>query len=712
MANVKTSGGKVVLANGRVRCACCGDISGLLAVKYECSAQIGINLTLTDGAASIDWGDDSSTTAYSGVTAMKSYDEDCGTWIEAIRDSSKTRNAVINVSGSGSSGAPPFGTLEQFRIVADGVEVWSFGPATSGHRAADYPNWLGDTEAVEPSAIPSAVLRLPNAKTVDFFLRENANGFPVLPGPQYSPFASHTGGSSWYYDVRFPDGQRFVDKNTAGFKYSPPSGNQYWATQGKRGVETKVFTWSRPPIPAGYRIATLPENAVIYLALISYNTRGLNSILSGGSIRVMDGNTVLATYPLNLQSNNSPLSPYPFDSKSVDGVPFMLMNQWRRPVTIEVAGEGLYLEDSLAYKIVDLGNPVDGGIDNEGEPCPSPLTCANGLIRKVVGTDANGCPVYACVKGPTLCGEPLACPPGSTSFGNIKDVNGCVSPDCRTPVQGAGGGGGGGLDGDGGGGLDGADGLDGSDGLDKPRKPPCEAAKIFIEGLTKSVVGAPANAPCFDSDAVPPYTAQYGFTLRLGDAPSKCAEGIYWVTLNVNGKTTRTTMSPGDADSYSVAVTQTLGGDVQVSANAYLPIKKIQSNDVKTDKFPEECLACDGCGSLQETFGATSFGYALTIDGSNRSGVLSGSECSASNSSTWPSVVGIGVVKTNNACRLLVNAQELGTWCVTDVGGSVPLTANTTLPITISLTGTKTCDIPLDSNPPVSTPVSGSITIS
>jgi hypothetical protein len=184
------------------------------------------------------------------------------------------------------------------------------------------------------------------------------------------------------------------------------------------------------------------------------------------------------------------------------------------------------------------------------------------------------------------------------------------------------------------------------------------------------------------------------------------------VTLNVNGKTTRTSMSPGDADSYSMAVTQTLGGDVQVSANAYLPLKKIQSSAVQTDKFPEECLPCDGCESLQETFGATSFGYELTIDGSNRSGVLSGSECSASDSSTWTSVVGISVVKTNNVCRLRVNAQEFGTWCVTSIEGSVPLSANTTLPITISLTGTKTCDNPLDSNPPVTTAASGSITIS
>lgn len=87
---------------------------------------------------------------------------------------------------------------------------------------------------------------------------------------------------------------------------------------------------------------------------------------------------------------------------------------------------------------------------------------------------------------------------------------------------------------------------------------------------------------------MPPYTAQYGFTVRLGGA-EECADGIYWVTIRINGKAIRTTMSPGDADSYSQAVTQTLGGPVTVTANAYLPIKKLQSNAVETDVFPEEC---------------------------------------------------------------------------------------------------------------------------
>lgn len=158
-----------------------------------------------------------------------------------------TCEVVINVSGSGAT--PPntaLGTLERFRLVADGIEVWSFGPTAPGHNLSDYPNWLGDTEAIEPSPIAPAIIQLPKGtNNVEFFVHENANGFPVAPGPIYPPFSSKTAGSSWHYDVTFPDGQRFVSKNTASFKYSPLSGDPYWATQGKTGIEARVFSWTR-----------------------------------------------------------------------------------------------------------------------------------------------------------------------------------------------------------------------------------------------------------------------------------------------------------------------------------------------------------------------------------------------------------------------------------------------------------------------------------
>jgi hypothetical protein len=140
---------------------------------------------------------------------------------------------VINVFGSAST----LGTFESFRMEANGVPIWSFG--------ASYPNWIGNTPGVPPFPIPPDYITLPIGTTkVDFFLRENANGFPVDPGPIYPPFTTKTFGSGWYYDVTFSDGQRFVDGNTIGFKYSPPFGNTYWTPQGKVGVETLVFSWT------------------------------------------------------------------------------------------------------------------------------------------------------------------------------------------------------------------------------------------------------------------------------------------------------------------------------------------------------------------------------------------------------------------------------------------------------------------------------------
>jgi hypothetical protein len=87
---------------------------------------------------------------------------------------------------------------------------------------------------------------------------------------------------------------------------------------------------------------------------------------------------------------------------------------------------------------------------------------------------------------------------------------------------------------------------------------------------------------------VPPFSATYGFTVRLGPA-DECGDDIYWVTIRINGKTIKKTMSPGDADSYSEVVQQTLGADVKISANAYLPILSVQSSAATTSSFPDEC---------------------------------------------------------------------------------------------------------------------------
>ena len=101
-------------------------------------------------------------------------------------------------------------------------------------------------------------------------------------------------------------------------------------------------------------------------------------------------------------------------------------------------------------------------------------------------------------------------------------------------------------------------------------------------------------------------------------------------------------MSPGDADSYSESVTQSLGGDVNISASAYLPIKKLQSSTAQTDKFPEECEECEHptpCGFVDpegdpcQVFGTRvttttqygSFSNSFSCDEGGLSGSSSGS---------------------------------------------------------------------------------------
>jgi hypothetical protein len=77
---------------------------------------------------------------------------------------------------------------------------------------------------------------------------------------------------------------------------------------------------------------------------------------AGAELKVTHAGTVLATYPLNLQSNGSPVSPFPFDGTSIDGAPFAITNTWGHPVEIEAAGgstgfPGIYFDDSAAYQI-------------------------------------------------------------------------------------------------------------------------------------------------------------------------------------------------------------------------------------------------------------------------------------------------------------------------------------------------------------------------
>lgn len=145
--------------------------------------------------------------------------------------------------------------------------------------------------------------------------------------------------------------------------------------------------------------------------------------------------------------------------------------------------------------------------------------------------------------------------------------------------------GGDGGDGDGGGGGGGGGG--GSDPR-PPRPPPNrDPAQIFIENVTWSPT-------CFD-DGAEPYSIQLGFRVRLGAAPTAYAVGLYWISVYVHGKKIDApSWTPGTAVDYNVAVQQDLGKPVLIRANAYLPIKKIQSNARHEFNFPDSCILL-GC---------------------------------------------------------------------------------------------------------------------
>ncbi len=95
---------------------------------------------------------------------------------------------------------------------------------------------------------------------------------------------------------------------------------------------------------------------------------------------------------------------------------------------------------------------------------------------------------------------------------------------------------------------------------------------------------------CFLDGTAPPFQIQLGFRVRLGAAPTAYANGLYWISVYVHGKKIDApSWTPGTAVDYSVAVQQDLGKSVLIRANAYLPIKKIQSNDQHEFNFPKMC---------------------------------------------------------------------------------------------------------------------------
>ena len=111
-------------------------------------------------------------------------------------------------------------------------------------------------------------------------------------------------------------------------------------------------------VPVGFKFATLPATKTFRMALINYVSVGAASVSPGAVLEVRNsGGVLLASRPLDLSSNSSPLSPYPFDGTSIDSAPFSIQNIWGVSVDIVAAGgvpgfPGIYFDDSAAVQIV------------------------------------------------------------------------------------------------------------------------------------------------------------------------------------------------------------------------------------------------------------------------------------------------------------------------------------------------------------------------
>jgi hypothetical protein len=96
--------------------------------------------------------------------------------------------------------------------------------------------------------------------------------------------------------------------------------------------------------------------------------------------------------------------------------------------------------------------------------------------------------------------------------------------------------------------------------------------------------------PCFLDNTAPPFQIQLGFRITLGVAPSAYANGTYWCSVYVHGKKIDSpNMTPGQSIDYSESVQAGLGDPILIRANAYLPIKRLRSNDQHEFTFPKMC---------------------------------------------------------------------------------------------------------------------------
>jgi hypothetical protein len=126
------------------------------------------------------------------------------------------------------------GNMEEFRLLADGVEIFRLFPAV--------PNWCGDIPGkVMPWDIPAAVIQIPpGTQSVELWIRENAAGMPMHPGSLYGDYTAFGSGTSWFYELAFDDGVVLTGANVLNYAHTPYSGDPYWLPTGQLGIDALV----------------------------------------------------------------------------------------------------------------------------------------------------------------------------------------------------------------------------------------------------------------------------------------------------------------------------------------------------------------------------------------------------------------------------------------------------------------------------------------
>jgi len=208
-------------------------------------------------------------------------------------------------------------------------------------------------------------------------------------------------------------------------------------------------------------------------------------------------------------------------------------------------------------------DPVDPGVGPKPPNCPQLPLCPQGKILQQQGIDDQGCDLFTCVPTPSStvgCPNPPICIPPFILTYLQSDSNGCPEwfclpplpqppppppppPPPRPPKP------------------------------PEPPKPPCPPAEIGVEIIERTPL-------CFDPFEWP-HTQIVTFRVSLG-AAQECAEGVYWVTVFLNGKNLNVgNLSLGDSFDVQGEVKGTPSRTpINVFATAYEPVSKLTSRDV------------------------------------------------------------------------------------------------------------------------------------